>query len=163
GGVFKTTDGGKNWARLTNGLPPGNVVGRIGIAIAASNPKVVYAFIDNYDVDPRQGGGRNPAGGNGQAIKGDEVYRSDDKGATWRLVSGQDDAQRTFMKGVGATYAWVFGNVRVDPTDENHVYLLSFQAVSSSDGGKTFGAFLPAPPAPAGGAGGAGGAGAAGG
>ena len=56
GGVFKTTDGGKNWTRLTNGLPPGNVVGRIGIAIAASNPKVVYAFIDNYDIDTRPGG-----------------------------------------------------------------------------------------------------------
>jgi photosystem II stability/assembly factor-like uncharacterized protein len=182
-GIFKTTDAGKTWTRLTNGLPAANVTGRVGLAIAQSNPKVVYAFVDNYDCDtPPSGAGRGGnaggagAGGRAQnpggsaakcAIKGDEVYRSDDKGATWRLVSGQDDTQRGVMKAVGASYAWVFGNIRVDPTDENHVYLLSFQAVSSSDGGKTFGSFLAAPPqegaARTGGAGAGGGGGRGGG
>src|SRR6516225_4083602 len=112
GGIFKTTDGGSTWTRLTNGLPPANVLGRIGVAVAASNPKVVYAFVDNYEVDtqppPTGGRGRNPAGrGNGPSIKGNEVYRSDDKGATWRLVSGQETAQHELVKNIGNTYAWV--------------------------------------------------------
>jgi photosystem II stability/assembly factor-like uncharacterized protein len=150
GGVFKTTDGGQTWTRLTNGLPPANVLGRIGVAIAASNPKVVYAFVDNYDVDTQQpppgGRGRNPAGrGNGPSIKGNEVYRSDDKGATWRLVSGQDPQQHDLVKNIGNTYAWVFGNIRVDPTDENKVYILGLSVVMSTDGGKTFGPIVPPP------------------
>jgi photosystem II stability/assembly factor-like uncharacterized protein len=148
GGVFKTTDGGATWTRLTNGLPESKVLGRIGLAVAASNPKVVYAFVDNYDIDTQaQERDRNPAGrGNGPGIKGNEVYRSDDKGATWRLVSGQDAAQHNLVKNIGNTYAWVFGNVRVDPTDENKLYILGLSVSMSSDGGKTFGPIVTAPP-----------------
>ena len=153
-GIFKTTDAGKTWTRLTNGLPPATVFGRAGIAIAKSNPKVVYAFVDNYEIDAQApAGARNPSGRTGQGvIKGNEVYRSDDKGATWRLVSGQDEAQRTFMRGMGGTYAWVFGNVRVDPADENKVYVLALDVSMSTDGGKTFGPIVPPTPPPAGGA-----------
>src|SRR6478736_3240583 len=86
-GIFKTTDAGKTWTRLSNGLPPANVLGRIGVAIAQSNPSVVYAFIDNYACDTQvapAGGGRN-AGGRGAnpggsaaacPIIGNQVYRS---------------------------------------------------------------------------------------
>ena len=161
GGVFKTTDAGKSWTRLTNGLPPSATLGRIGVAIAASNPKVVYAFVDNYEIDAQaQPGARNPAGrAGGGVIKGNEVYRSDDKGATWHLVSGQTDAQRAFMRGMSGTYAWVFGNIRVDPTDENKVYILGLSVSMSADGGKTFGPIVPPPAAGAGGAGAGGGGG----
>jgi len=147
-GIFKTTDAGKTWTRLTNGLPPPNIVGRVGVAIARSNPNVVYAFIDNYDCDTQVvAGGRNPGGrGTTCPIKGNEVYRSNDKGASWKLVSGQDDAQRAFMKGMSNTYAWVFGNIRVDPTDENTVYTLALGVSVSHDGGKTFGRIGGAPP-----------------
>jgi len=139
-GLFKTTDAGKTWSRLTNGLPPAKVTGRVGVAVAPSNPKVVYAFFDNYECDAQApAGGRNPGGrGTTCAIKGNEVYRSDDKGATWKLVSGQDEAQRTFMKAMSNTYAWVFGNIRVDPTDENTIYTLALGVSVSHDGGKTF-------------------------
>ena len=151
-GIFKTTDAGKTWTRLTNGLPPPNVTGRVGLAIARSNPNVVYAFIDNYDCDTQVvAGGRNPGGrGTTCSIKGNEVYRSGDKGASWKLVSGQDDAQRALMKGMSGTYAWVFGNIRVDPTDENTVYTLALGVSVSHDGGKTFGR-IGGPPAVAGG------------
>src|SRR5579864_1794122 len=140
-GVFKTTDGGRTWTQLTNGLPPPNVTGRVGLAVARSNPSVVYAFIDNYDCDTQApAGGRNPGGrGTTCPIKGNEVYRSNDKGASWKLVSGQDDAQRALMRGMSGTYAWVFGNIRVDPTDENTVYTLALGVSVSHDGGKTFG------------------------
>ena len=152
--IYKTTDGGKIWTKLTNGLPPSNASGRIGVAIAASNPNVVYAFYDNYECDTQapaanaQGRGSNPGGSAAKcAIKGNEVYRSNDKGATWKKVSGQndDDAQKAFMKGMSNTYAWVFGNIRVDPTDENTIYTLALGVSVSHDGGKTF-ARLGAPP-----------------
>ena len=157
--IYKTTDAGKTWTKLTNGLPAPNVSGRIGVAVAASNPSVVYAFYDNYECDtqaPAGGRGSNPGGSAAScAIKGNEVYRSNDKGASWKLVSGQTDEQRTYMKGVSNTYAWVFGNIRVDPTDENTVYTLALGVSVSRDGGKTFARFTgpavpPAPPAAAG-------------
>jgi photosystem II stability/assembly factor-like uncharacterized protein len=142
GGIFKSTDAGKTWNRLTNGLPPSNVLGRIGLAVAPSNPNVVYGFIDNYDCDTQAaaGGRGNPGGSAARCnIKGNEVYRSNDKGATWTRVSGQDEDQRAFVKMMGASYAWVFGNIRVDPTDENTVYTLALGVSVSRDGGKTFG------------------------
>jgi photosystem II stability/assembly factor-like uncharacterized protein len=143
GGIFKTTDAGRTWTRLTNGLPPSNVLGRIGVAVAPSNPNVVYGFIDNYDCDTQVTPGRrggNPGGSAARCpIKGNEVYRSNDKGATWTRVSGQDEEQRAFVKMMGASYAWVFGNIRVDPTDENTVYTLALGVSVSRDGGRTFG------------------------
>ena len=158
-GIFKSTDAGKTWTRLTNGLPPAKVTGRIGLAVAPSNPQVVYAFYDNYGCDTQaaDGRGRNPGGSAATCpIVGNEVYRSNDKGATWTLVSGQTPEQRTFMKGMSNTYAWVFGNIRVDPTDENTIYTLALGVSVSRDGGKTFTRFVGPPsdtPAPAAGGG----------
>jgi photosystem II stability/assembly factor-like uncharacterized protein len=150
--IYKTTDAGKTWTKLTNGLPAPNVSGRIGVAVAASNPNVVYAFYDNYECDTQAatgGRGANPGGSAAScAIKGNEVYRSNDKGASWTRVSGQTDEQRQFMKTISNTYAWVFGNIRVDPTDENTIYTLSLFVSVSRDGGKTFARFT-GPPAEA--------------
>jgi photosystem II stability/assembly factor-like uncharacterized protein len=154
-GIFKTTDAGKTWTRLTSGLPPASVTGRVGLAIAASNPKVVYAYYDNYECDSQAAaGGRNPGGSAAKCpIIGNQVYRSNDKGATWSLVSGSTPEQRGEVQRVGASYAWVFGNIRVDPTDENTVYILGLFVSVSRDGGKTFAPFVAppgAPPPPAG-------------
>jgi len=160
GGIFKSTDAGKTWTRSTNGLPPSNVLGRIGVAVAPSNPTVVYSYIDNYECDaaaPAGARGGNPGGSAAKCnIKGNEVYRSNDKGATWTRVSGQTEEQRQFVKMMGASYAWVFGNIRVDPTDENTVYTLALGNSVSRDGGKTWarlGGTWPGAPAPTPGAG----------
>jgi photosystem II stability/assembly factor-like uncharacterized protein len=158
GGIFKTTDAGRTWTRLTNGLPPASALGRIGIAVARSNPDVVYALIDNYACDTQGdagGRGRNPGGSATRCpIKGNEVYRSNDKGASWTLVSGQDDEQRAYMKGMAGTYAWVFGNIRVNPADENTVYTLALRVSVSTDGGRTFSRLGSNAPGGGGGAGG---------
>ena len=63
--LYKTTDGGENWGKLTNGLPEGNT-GRIGIDIYRRNPSIVYATIEH-----KEGG----------------VFRSEDKGLTWKKMS----------------------------------------------------------------------------
>jgi photosystem II stability/assembly factor-like uncharacterized protein len=60
GGVFKTIDGGKTWKKLTTGLP--GMVGRIGLAIARTNPKILMAHVE-ADFQPNCGGGRGGGGG----------------------------------------------------------------------------------------------------
>lgn len=109
GGIFKSTDGGTTWKQLTAGLPSGTT-GRIGLAVAPSQPKRVYAVIDCL---PDAGG----------------VFRSDDAGATWTKMSG-DNA----LWGRG----WYFEKIAVDPKNADVVYVPNVQVCRSMDGGKTW-------------------------
>ncbi len=70
-GLFKSTDGGKTWAQLANGLPAGEK-GRIAIAVAPSKPNVLYAVVES---------------------KQTALYRSDDAGATWREMNASNTVQ----------------------------------------------------------------------
>ncbi len=165
-GISKTTDAGKTWTPINQGLPEPKFRGRIGLDVARSKPNVVYAFLDNYEIGrPAKAGevdsyGR-PATG---SIKGAEIYRSDDKGKTWRKVSEPDPparsreeqmkareearklraagleppAERTSLADASGTYGWVFGQIRVDPNNENTVYFMGLGLNRSTDGGKTF-------------------------
>ncbi|MDW7760354.1 MAG: hypothetical protein SCM96_06935 [Acidobacteriota bacterium] len=136
-GLFKTTDGGKTWKHLTNGLPDMKLTGRIGIDIARSNPNVLYAYIDNHNPGRLPKEGERDAYGRlrtGRVLVGPEVYRSDDKGESWRKVSPD-------LEGAGATYGWVFGQIRVDPNDEDTIYIMALRMSRSTDGGKTFSSF----------------------
>ena len=137
GGVWKTTDAGKTWTEANQGLPAAQFRGRIGLDVARSNPNVVYAFVDNYEP------GRPPREGERDAytrpifegrIKAAEIYRSDDKGGTWRKVTETND----FMIGHSGTYGWVFGQIRVDPGNENTIYTLGLGLHVSRDAGKSF-------------------------
>ncbi len=107
-GLYKSTDGGRTWKRLTgNGLPSG-LTGRIGLAIAPSRPNRVFALIE---------------------AKGGILWRSDDAGAHWAMTS--DDTlvdQRPFY----------FTHIAVDPGNSNHVYAVSEMLSESKDGGKKF-------------------------
>jgi len=107
-GLFKSTDGGATWTRLTgNGLPQG-ITGRIGLAVAPNDSKRVYALIESKD---------------------GILWRSDDAGATWKLVTKNTLVdQRPFY----------FTHLAVDPKDENHVYGVSEMLSESKDGGTTF-------------------------
>ena len=135
-GIYKTTDAGVTWQRLTEGLPSPEVTGRIGLDVCASKPNVVYAFIDNYELagEAHEGEGDSYGRPKGGMIKGAEVYRSDDKGATWRKTSRTDD----YTKRISATYGWVFGQIRVDPNDENTIYVMGVALHVSHDAGDTF-------------------------
>jgi photosystem II stability/assembly factor-like uncharacterized protein len=105
-GVFKSIDGGRTWNKLTNGLP--KLVGRIGVRVAPSNPNVVYAMTE---------------------AKEGTLYRSDDRGENWKMVSKQANI---------VSRGFYYSRVRVDPTNENHVYAVASTLFTSIDGGKTF-------------------------
>jgi photosystem II stability/assembly factor-like uncharacterized protein len=140
-GIHRTTDGGKTWKQINKGLPEAKFRGRIGIDIARSNPKVLYAFVDNYEqarADSAQEGTDNYGRPSSGAIKGATVFRTDDRGDSWKLVSGLTDTTRQYMERHSATYGWVFGQMRVDPTDENTVYTMGLGLNVSTDSGKTF-------------------------
>ena len=74
-GIFKSTDGGERWTRLTSGLP-NEPLSKITLAVAKKTPGLVYAYI--LSGEPRRGGRTSDVGG---------IFRSEDAGATWRRVS----------------------------------------------------------------------------
>jgi photosystem II stability/assembly factor-like uncharacterized protein len=139
-GIHKTTDGGKTWKPINNGLPAAQYRGRIGIDIASSNPNVLYAFIDNYELAYKAAEGELDSYGRPRenVIKGATVYRSEDQGETWIQVSGLEPDMKEYMERHSATYGWVFGQMRVDPNDENTIYTMGLSLNVSNDGGKTF-------------------------
>ncbi len=139
-GVWKTTDGGKNWIKINNGLPEAKYRGRIGIDIARSKPDVLYAFVDNYEIARQYGEETTDAYGRpaGGVIKGATVYRTDNGGESWVQVSGLTEEMKNYMERHSATYGWVFGQIRVDPNDENTIYTMGLALNVSNDGGKTF-------------------------
>jgi len=110
-GLYKSSDGGEHWSKLGNGFP--EHVGRVGVAVAQSDPKRVYAIVDNEAIGDDVGG----------------LYRSDDAGAHWRRASG--DA-RIWQRG------WYFGRVTVDPKNADRVYLPNTIVLRSDDGGAHF-------------------------
>ena len=140
-GVYKTTDGGANWKPINNGLPGDQHRGRIGLDICLSQPNVLYALVDNYEVareltaDERADSyTRNLSA----IIKGATVYRSNDKGESWTQVSGLTEQMKQYMMGHSGTFGWVFGQIRVDPNDPDVVYIMGVPLSVSYDGGKTY-------------------------
>ena len=136
GGIYKSTDAGESWKRVSEGLPPRNTSGRIGLSLSASKPNVIYALIDNHDIARKAAEGERDSYGRAKqdVIKGAEVYRSDDHGETWSLVSKKSRAMETLF----STYGWVFSQIRVDPSDENTSYIMGVALLKSTDGGRTY-------------------------
>ncbi len=107
GGVYKSTDGGDNWTKLTNGLPD-KLIGKIDFAVSAANPEVVYANIEASD---EQGG----------------LYRSDDRGASWKFVSGNANlTNRPFY----------YTNIYANPQNEDVIFNSALRFLRSDNGGK---------------------------
>ena len=114
-GIFRSLDGGENWERLTDGLPPqGENVGRIGISISESNPNILYAC---YADHPGYFAG---------------VYRSSDGGNTWAQTN--DDA----LEDIYSNFGWYFGNIRVRPDNPDVVFILGVGLGRTTNGGQSW-------------------------
>jgi photosystem II stability/assembly factor-like uncharacterized protein len=133
--IYKTTDGGKTWKIINNGLPDTKNTGRVGIAVSRSNPNVLYAYVDDHNKkrDPRPNEYDSYERKVQKVVIGAAVYRSDDKGETWKKQSEVHD----FFP-ISGTYGWVFSQVRVNPKNENEVYVFGTTRAKSVDGGKTW-------------------------
>ncbi len=131
-GIYKTTDGGKHWQKLTNGLPKGKI-GRIGLTVFPKNPKIIYAVIEVrkylHKAEEEQSGDRHlkPIG---EGIWSD-VYKSNDGGLHWNKTNAD-----TVNISDKAPYS--FNKIYVDPDNQNRLYVLSETMPYSDDGGKTW-------------------------
>jgi photosystem II stability/assembly factor-like uncharacterized protein len=134
--LYKSTDEGKTWKIIKNGLPDTKNTGRIGLAICASKPNILYAYVDNHT--PKRQGNDGELDSYGRpkelVILGAKVYKSSDKGESWIKMSENDKQMETF----GGTYGWVFSQIRVDPLNENKVFIMGLNIAESADGGKNW-------------------------
>ncbi len=103
-GIYKTTDGGETWTKLGKGLPSGSA-GRIGIDIYRNDPNIVYAIIEH-----KEGG----------------VFRSEDKGLTWKRMSEINPRPMYYSK------------IRIDPNNDLRIWVLGSQMFFSEDGGRSW-------------------------
>jgi photosystem II stability/assembly factor-like uncharacterized protein len=110
GGIWKSSDGGDTWKRLTGHGLPDPPVGKIGLAVAPSNSNVVYAQIETGS--PNRG----------------VLWRSDDGGENWRIMS------YCRLLNERPHYA---SRIMVNPADENEVYFAANSISRSFDGGVT--------------------------
>ena len=106
-GIHKSTDGGETWRELTDGLPAG-AKGRIGIALARTDPSVLVALVEHHTEE------------------GTGTYRSEDGGESWRKVNDRNPRPM------------YYSHVVVDPTDADRIYVLGTSAYRSEDGGESF-------------------------
>ncbi len=113
-GMFISLDGGNTWQERTHqhGLPEGQL-GRMGLAIAPSNPQRVYAWIESQK---------------------NALYRSDDGGFNWEMINDKEEiGNRPFY----------YADIYVDPLNENRVYSIYSLISMSEDGGKSFEVIVP--------------------
>src|SRR5712692_7201793 len=160
-GIWKTIDAGKTWTKLQgNGLPEG-LLGRIGIDVCQSNTNVVYAQIEvgastgTGGDEPGVGGGLGgasptPTPSPGAAAtasptptrpdpKKSGVWRSDDKGKSWRVVASCFSANNCTENNRPMYYS----QIRVDPSNPENVFVGGLNFSRSTDGGKTFKSLQP--------------------
>ncbi len=154
--IWRSVDGGDTWERLEGGLPSGEI-GRIGLAMFAGDPNVLFATVenrnereeaprtdseggdDNRDQDQvedvgghRMGDGAEEGSSPGAAVPamvGGEIYKTVDGGDSWTRVN---------EKPVSGNPGYYYGQIRIDPNNVENLWLCGVSLYRSTDGGKTW-------------------------
>lgn len=113
GGVYKSTNSGTNWTRLTGQIPSGNNVGRVLISIFAGNPEILYVMMTNDDDNTFKG-----------------IYKTANGGVNWANVSPNND----IVDGIG----WYVSSLGVSPINPNMIFAGGLWLWKSSTGGATW-------------------------
>ena len=156
GGIFKSTDGGSTWNKLSAGLPP---VIEANLAIAPGNPKIIYAMIASPAAAPPAGapaaagrGGRGGGGGGRGGGGGTAFYKTTDGGDHWFLATDDPRIAETGSqrhppdnRPLGRIGGGDLPTITVDPSNENVVYSCSTVFWRTEDGGLTWSAVRGAP------------------
>ncbi len=121
-GIYKSSDAGASWQRLADGLPD-RPLGRCGVSVHAKDPNIVYAVVQT---DKTTATVQGQLANKKLVLADGGVFRSDDKGRTWKHVNTL--VPRPFY----------YGQIRVDPSNDQRVYVLGVSFHVSSDGGRTF-------------------------
>ncbi len=194
--IYKSSDNGKTWITLNNGLPTGKYIGRMGVDAAQSDSNIVYVVVDNQENLPEQQWDLGDTAVNAKRlktmsreefllqdkknienflknnnfpptdtadsiikkikdktmevqdlvkslkdantnlfntdIKGLEIYRSNDAGASFHKTHDLP------LSGVVFTYGYYFGKIHVDPNNADTIYTMGVPLIKSQDGGKTW-------------------------
>jgi photosystem II stability/assembly factor-like uncharacterized protein len=109
-GLYKSTDSGESWEKMSEGLP--EEMGKMAIAVSRSNSEKVYALIESDSNSDKRG-----------------LYVSNNAGKSWNQVT---DDNRLVQR------AWYYTELFIDPKNENTIYVLSAPALRSNDGGRTW-------------------------
>ena len=138
-GLYKSENGGDKWDKLGGGLPTGKI-GRIGVDIYQKNPLILYALLENQNpAASARGASAGQGRGAGevsaisplaQGIIGNELYRTDDGGKTWRKV--------TEVNVAGGKAPYSFNQIKINPHNDQTVIVTSDSMYISRDGGKTW-------------------------
>ena len=115
-GVYRSADAGVTWNRCEGGLPTGESIGRIGVAVSQTDANKVYALVDHR--------GRIKEGAA-------QVFKSSDGGTTWSRT--HEDELMIFSR-----IGWYFADIYVNPRDDEEIFCLGVRVAHSSDGGKSF-------------------------
>ncbi len=112
-GIWKTTNGGDSWTELMAGLPTGSDVGRIGITISETNPDVLYAIYDMEDNIVR-------------------IYKTTNGGSSWTETNDGT------LGDMNSTFGWYFGQINIDPQNENRVFAMGQLFYKTENGGTSW-------------------------
>ncbi|HZY09268.1 MAG TPA: hypothetical protein VFE69_16030, partial [Ilumatobacteraceae bacterium] len=118
-GIWKSTDGGTTWKKLTGSAMPSRTVGKIGLGISKAMPSRIYALIETGDGVPTPEGKSTDSG---------RLFRSDDGGDTWLLVNHDRQV-------AGRTH--YYNRMGVSPDNPNEAYFLTSNWAKTLDGGAT--------------------------
>jgi len=114
GGIFRSTDGGKTFRKITQGLPTGNT-GQIDLAYYLANPDIMMAYVEASDTLPDD-----------LSIPGPGVYRSEDGGESWTYQLRHNSRP------------YYHGRIRINPKNDQKIYVVARDYFHSTDGGKTY-------------------------